>query len=82
MLDAQTKLFHVEGLSHIIESAGSLGGKSRPGGIDTGQHNHLAIGMDGFDLLEHTEAIGAGHHDIQQHRIRLILANLLNRFVG
>jgi hypothetical protein len=56
-------------LRHIILSARLHGGDRHVLAAEAGEHDHRRMDIEGFELLEHLNAAGAGQKDIEQHAV-------------
>ena len=81
MFNPHPEFFDVEGLGYIVESTGPLGRECRARRVETGQHDDLTFRMQGPHLLEHRQAVGTRHDDVQQHDIGCLVGHLLDGLI-
>ncbi len=73
-------LFLLDGLGKIVLRAQAHGLRHFAGIAHAGQHDHFGRGPGFTDALQGFQAIGAGHHHVQQHQVGSFALHLLDGF--
>src|SRR5882762_832436 len=73
--------FDIKRFRHVVKRAGAFGREGRARGVESGQHDDLAIAIDRSNLLQDRETVRARHHDVQQHDIRRLIGDFLDSLI-